>query len=283
MVHHGALTNIAWLKKPAAAPNAKLHELAAICVAVMRPTRQTWMKVIETLRRLRDDGVITDDETAAIVASELTEPLLARLDDDFEPDADSIEQAIARVTDDYRSKASAVAKEVITKAQENIRAIQVAADEAVRAAKAEASLAQEAAEDALSKRDETLGNLEKRINHRAKIIANIFFATTTVVVAVSAVLSVPGILDVLGEKFKWSVRLIVGVAAAVTLYITLRGGSLREFQCSVEDRISQRIRTRWLSAPQERSSSLTGLNLQSTMPRNGRESSDTGEPGNKNP
>jgi hypothetical protein len=149
MVHHVALTNIAWLKKPAAAPNAKLHELAAICVAVMRPTRQTWMKVIETLRKLRDDGVITDDETAAIVASELTEPLLARLDDDFEPDADSIEQAIARVTDDYRSKASEAAKDVITKAEANVRAIQSAADQAVRAAKAEAMLAQEAAEDAL--------------------------------------------------------------------------------------------------------------------------------------
>jgi hypothetical protein len=279
MVHHVALTSIAWLKKPAAAPNVKLHELAAICVAVMRPTRQTWLKVIETLRKLRDAGTITDDETAAIVASELTEPLLARLDDDLEPDADSIEQAIARVTEDYRNKASAAANEVITKAQENVLAIQSAADEAVRAAKAEASLAQQAAEDALSKRDETLGNLERRIGRRAKIIANALFVITTIVVGVSAVLSIPGVLDVLSEQFKWTARVIVAIAAVVTLYITLQGGSLREFKCAVEDKIRQQIRTGWLSTPEERSSSLTALNLQSGMRGNKRKSGNSEESG----
>jgi len=134
ILHQAALTSIAWLKKPAAAPNVKLSELAALCVAAMRPTRDTWKKLVETLRRLRTDGAISDDETAAIVASELTEPLLARLDDEFEPDSDSIQEAVERVRESYRQQAS------------------LAADEAVGKAQADALLAQQAASAAMSRR-----------------------------------------------------------------------------------------------------------------------------------
>ncbi len=67
IVHQAALTPIACLKKPAAAPGVKISELAALCVAVMRPTHKTWKKFVDALRRLRAEGTITDDETAAIV------------------------------------------------------------------------------------------------------------------------------------------------------------------------------------------------------------------------
>ena len=75
IIHQEALTSIAWLKTPGTSP-LKIHELAAVCAAAMRPTSQTWTKFVDTLRRLRSDGSITDDETVAIVVSELTEPLL---------------------------------------------------------------------------------------------------------------------------------------------------------------------------------------------------------------
>ena len=119
IIHQEALTSIAWLKTPGTSP-LKIHELAAVCAAAMRPTSQTWTKFVDTLRRLRSDGSITDDETVAIVVSELTEPLLAHLDDDGDADADSIYEAVERIRDGYRTEASFAADAVRRQAQADV-------------------------------------------------------------------------------------------------------------------------------------------------------------------
>src|SRR5437762_2963320 len=80
IIHQFAISSIAWIKKPSAARGVKIHELAAICAAALRPARSTWNKFMENLQKLRVDHVLSDDETIAIVASEMTEPLLQDLE-----------------------------------------------------------------------------------------------------------------------------------------------------------------------------------------------------------
>jgi hypothetical protein len=102
VVHHALLTTLAWLKKPAFSPDLKLHELAAVCLSAMRPTEATWEKMVSTLRQYVAEGRMSTDESVAIVANGLTETLLSKLDDDFEPDSTSINEAIERVREALR-------------------------------------------------------------------------------------------------------------------------------------------------------------------------------------
>jgi hypothetical protein len=227
IVHLVALTSIAWLKKPAAAPDIKMHELAAVCVAAMRPTRNTWNKFVETLRNLRADGAITDDETAAIVVSELTEPVLARLDDDLEPDSDSIQEAIERVRESYRRETAAAAAEAVSKAQ------------------AETALAQRAASAAIARRDELVATIESRVSRLSQRIAKGLFAVGVIVTILAALLSLPGVFEAVGGVTKWAARAIIAGAAIFGAYSAIRGSSLSEFRASLEDRIAKRIRDRW--------------------------------------
>lgn len=232
IVHQVALTSIAWLKKPAAAPGLKMHELAALCVAAMRPTRTTWAKCVDTLRRLRNEGSITDDETAAIVASELIEPLLARLDDDFEPDSDSIGEAIERVRETYRREVSA------------------AAEEAVRKAQAEASLAQRAATEAIARSDQIRSTIEVRIVRSSSRAAKALFVVVLLVTALAAVLSLPDVFEGVGGIWKWIARAILAIAAVLGVYSAVRGTSLNDLHTGTEEFMARRLRNRWLPEPE---------------------------------
>lgn len=249
IVHQAALTSIAWLKKPAAAPNLKIHELAALCVAAMRPTPATMTKFIETLRRLRTDGSITDDETAAIVVSELIEPLLARLDDDFEPDSDSIQEAVERVREAYRREAVVVAGQAISKAQADAATTQRAAEEAVRTAHAEAREAQRSAAEAITSRSQVIASVEERVLALSKRVSDGLFWVSVAVVAIAGTLSLPGVFDAVGGTAKWVARGILVVAGALGVYSAVQGASLRDVRIAVRDRVAGRIRSRWL--PQE--------------------------------
>ena len=162
IIHQEALTSIAWLKTPGTSP-LKIHELAAVCAAAMRPTSQTWTKFVNTLRRLRSEGNITDDETVAIVVSELTEPLLAHLDDDGDADADSITEAVERIRDRYRNEASR------------------AADEVMRQAKAEVAMAEQAANEAVARTARLRDVIDANVRRNSRTLANVGLALRTVI------------------------------------------------------------------------------------------------------
>ena len=140
-VHHAFLTTLAWLKKPAFSPDLKLHELAAVCLSAIRPTEAAWEKMLSTLRQYVAEGRMSDDESVAIVANGLTEALLSKLDDDFEPDSSSINEAIERVREELRrehAKAAEIEIErVREESQSQVRAAlnreQAARDAALRA------------------------------------------------------------------------------------------------------------------------------------------------------
>jgi len=205
-----------------------MHEMAALCLAAMRPTRETWAKFVDTLRSLHTEGNITDDETAAIVASELAEPLLARLDDDFEPDSNSIEEAIGRVREAYS------------------RDVVATADEAVRRAHAEAALAQRVAAEATTRSNEIRSTIEEHIVRSSRRVSTALFSVVLLLMVLAAVLSLPGISEGVGGVWKWAGRAILVIAAILGLYFRVRGTSLKGLRTATEARIANRMRGRWL-------------------------------------
>ena len=228
VVHQIALTNIAWLKKPAVVPDLKMHELVALCGAVLRPSRETWDRFIGVLRDLRTDGTITDDETAAIVASELTEPLLARLDDEFEPDANSITEAIERVRDEYRQAAWA------------------GAEEAIRRVKEDASMVEQTASAAMDRAEAIEARLEVWVGRISRLAAQVVFVLGVLVAVVSGVLSWPDLLNGITGTVKWVARVVLVVMAILGVYSTAYGITLADIRTWISNQVSNRLRRIWL-------------------------------------
>jgi hypothetical protein len=107
IIHYIALSNYAWLKKPASASRLKLHELVALCTAALRPSRGAWKRFVEHLRKLEESGDLSSDEVTAIVASDLTDVALTEADIDDDSDASSITEVIDRVKAGYKETADA--------------------------------------------------------------------------------------------------------------------------------------------------------------------------------
>ena len=107
VIHHLALSNVAWLKRPASGGNLKLRELVALCTAALRPSRIIWNQFLQHLRKLRDSGEISSDETIAILANHLTDVHLSDMEfDDADMDADSLNDIVQRVQATYAAEAN---------------------------------------------------------------------------------------------------------------------------------------------------------------------------------
>ncbi len=111
ILHVLTLSNFAWLKRPASASKLKVHELMALCSAALRPTPEAWRHFIDHLRRLETEGELNDEEITAIVASELTENLLAERGIDAESDAASLTEVVERVKSGYEEDRAAAKNE----------------------------------------------------------------------------------------------------------------------------------------------------------------------------
>lgn len=118
-VHLAALTSIAWLKKPAAVVDIKLHELIALCAAALRPSPATWDRFLGYLRTARREGTLSSDEEVAILASELTDSQLSELSDvSDDPDAATIAEVVARVKTAYGDRTAQIEAEAAAKLSE---------------------------------------------------------------------------------------------------------------------------------------------------------------------
>jgi len=97
ITHLLTLSNLAWLKRPAGAGAMKLNELVVLCAAALRPPRRVWNLFLGHLDRMEQSGQVSSDEVAAIMASGLTDRLLA--DDDLgdDPDAGTLTEVVERV------------------------------------------------------------------------------------------------------------------------------------------------------------------------------------------
>ena len=226
IIHLEALTSIAWLKTAGTSP-LKIHELAAVCAGAMRPTPQTWTKFVATLRRLRSEGNITDDEAVAIVVSELTEPLLARLDDDGDPDADSIDEAVERIREGYRAEASQ------------------AADAVRRQARAKVAMAERAANEAIGRTAQMRDVIDTNVWRTSRALANAGLALAAAVAVTDVVLAF-GAVDYASAT--WGARIVIVITAGAALYFTTTGHSLMDVRNSCQEWIAHKLRRRWLPA-----------------------------------
>jgi hypothetical protein len=111
IIHVLAISNFAWLKRPASASKLKVHELMALCSAALRPSPEAWQHFIDHLRKLEADGELNHEEITAIVASELTDNLLAERGIDAESDATSLTEVVERVKSGYEEDSAAAKNE----------------------------------------------------------------------------------------------------------------------------------------------------------------------------
>jgi len=108
VVHLRSLLNLAWLRCPALAGDLKIHELVALCSAALRPSPTTWERFKKHLDQLVREGRLSSDEMMAIVATQLTDTLLADgEDDERDGDASTFDEVVQRVKEAYRQEADA--------------------------------------------------------------------------------------------------------------------------------------------------------------------------------
>lgn len=114
-VHYRALTNAAWLKKPASAQRLVLHELVTLCAAALAPSRRLWESFLEHLRHLEAAGTITSDEAAILVTSELTDRVLSECEEET-LEEESMLAIRARVIGSFRAEAISIATAATSRA-----------------------------------------------------------------------------------------------------------------------------------------------------------------------
>ena len=110
IIHELALSNAAWLKRPAAT-NLKLTQLVALCGAALRPTRAMWQAFLTHLDALQKSGKLSSDEATALVASELTDHVLVEVEvahgDDWDPTPETLGDIVDRVRSTYKAESDA--------------------------------------------------------------------------------------------------------------------------------------------------------------------------------
>ena len=104
MMHFRSITNVAWVLRPTRAPEAPIHQLIAVCTAILRPTESIWASFVTKLGDLVADGELDDDESIAVLASELTREKLTDYDQVEDLEADNVREIVERVQQNYESE-----------------------------------------------------------------------------------------------------------------------------------------------------------------------------------
>ncbi|HEU4461786.1 MAG TPA: hypothetical protein VFR75_04250 [Solirubrobacterales bacterium] len=215
IIHELSLSNYAWLKRPASAAKLKVHELVALCSAALRPSRKAWQHFVNHLRSLEESGQLSSDEVAAVVASELTQNVLAETGIDEESDAESLSEVIERVKADYKRKADAAV-----------------------------SAANRAAEDS----DREAQELRIQIGARAASLARVLCLSVTALLTLSLVVgtAISLIAAATGEAPSGiAVLLAVGPLAIFGLLGVLSGFQLKGWRGDSEARLARKLET-WM-------------------------------------
>ena len=218
IVHHLYLSNVAWLKRPASASRLKTHELVAVCVAAMRPSRRAWERFLGHLKKLEEEDALSSDEVTAILANGLTDGVLVDLEIDQDSDAATLDEVVQRVKDSYQRKANAD----------------------VRAARTEL----------LQQQAETV-RLESRLHSRSELAGDVVSWTLAVLVLASFAAglalgiyrvvdgSKPGLLEILLAAIPLAIGTLLGLAI---------GFNLKTWRANVAQRVGEAV-LRWLAGP----------------------------------
>ena len=104
IVHFRSVTNAAWVVRPADASDVPMHQLVAVCAAVLQPSVEIWSRFVTHLDELVASGELSDDESIAVVASEFTRVQLADLEVDDDIEATTVREIVERVRADEHTQ-----------------------------------------------------------------------------------------------------------------------------------------------------------------------------------
>lgn len=231
VIHQLALSNIAWLKNPTFASSLKLNELVALCSAALVPPRRVWELFTKHLRDLRDSDRISSDEMVAIVASDLTDSLLWRFDDDIDIDAETIAEVVERVREHHQADARQAIKAVEQRTAEEL---------------AIATAAQRSAEEEAKRREEALRKVILRgrslsAKWASRISWGLFLLAALVIVVGSSV-SVPQILGTNSTGARLTSYLVSAFLWVSGIAGLLWGGYLSQWRGYLEGRLEKYFR-----------------------------------------
>ena len=205
MVRHLTMSTAAWLKKPAAAGNLKLHELIASCSAALQPSTRQWQAFKGHLEKLQQNGELSSEEMVAVVAHELTETRLFESDDTEYEDPSTVREIVESVKKELSAEAEAK---------------RARADAALIAEQTRA----ERAEDAAAASAEQWRQKELRVITAATDRGNTFYRVVfwagVVILVASTAVSLSGIFGLVEPMWAWP----AGIASLVAL---ICGGSLK--------------------------------------------------------
>lgn len=126
IVHFRSVTNTAWLVRSADASRVPMHELAAVCQAVLRPSAEVWTRFVAGLGELVSNGDVSDDESIAVLASEFTHVRLADFDPETDMEASTIREIVERARAEQETHLRAELDQEKRRRQESERAVAVA-------------------------------------------------------------------------------------------------------------------------------------------------------------
>ena len=232
VIHIRALSNLAWLRRPASAVDLKVHELVALCHAALRPSRKVWDRFLQHLNSLERNHTLTSDEAVAVVVCEMTDELLAEIEDDDDMDASTLDEVVDRVRNTYEAAAAqrmAVYEKEATKRiaeyEEEVknRLAQGGKELSDRANEVSQELARETlratrAEREVQARAEAYRRLKLAMEGRANLLARLIARSAYQVVGFIAICGAAAL--VIGHPIKSGVLGIL-IAVAVIVFVML--------------------------------------------------------------
>ena len=207
IIHQIRLTNLAWLKKPAAAIQLKTKELTALCAAALKPSRETWERFLQHFKKLQEQGQISSDESVAILATSFLDECLSDAEDEGDTGPDSFIEIIDRVKATYRTDAEAKVSE------------------AQLHAKAKVSEAQLQKCTAVEKARQSELWVKSLVDYIASVFALLLVAVVGVFILAGLVLCLPGFYD-LWPGPRWIGWIPITAFAVLTVLNLLRGTAL---------------------------------------------------------
>ncbi|HEX7291975.1 MAG TPA: hypothetical protein VF250_12690 [Conexibacter sp.] len=252
IVHHLALSNFAWLKRPSSASELKLHELVALCTAALRPSRATWEAFRDHLGRMETNGELSSDEVTAITVSALTEDLLAEEGIGDDVDAESLAEVIDRVKASYRVEMDQEIRRIRAEAEQERAQAEREKAEIERRARAAEALAEERAQEAAARAAvaaERQNGVKARIRKVASASSWLLAGLLTISLIAGVVV---GIVHTAAGRPPGAVALALAVGPLTVFgaLSVLSGFTIKRWRRCVEERLFRWLGS-WLVGPDD--------------------------------
>jgi hypothetical protein len=172
----------------------------------------------------------------------LTETLLSRLDDDFEPDSASITEAIERVREELRREHVAAAEAEVARVRSEAEAKLDQAHESESLAKAKALEAQNAAAEARASASQAVMEVDRLVGGIAHLLGGFVRITTIVVLLLGLAFAVISVPHARHPALHWIAAGTLGAATLLGFLGSAWGISAKSIGDRVEEWVTERLK-----------------------------------------